>query len=374
MLQEKVLGIALTVDVPVLLWGEPGIGKTSIIKALAQRLGLVVETVIAALHDPSDFLGLPMLLPDREQTAFLPPEWFRRLEESGRGVLFLDEISTAPPAVQAACLRLVLERSIGARTLPSGIRVVAAANPASMAAGGFELSPPMANRFCHIQWQAPKAEDWAGGLIQGFPAPEIPVPQDWEQFLPLARSLVGGFILSRPQLLLQVPQDPEQLGRAWPSPRSWEMASRMLAGALALDKEDEGLIALAVGSCVGLGPGQELAAFVVEGLLDPREALENWDRISIPSRADRLFVLIGSVAGLIVQEQDPKVREERWIRAWRLFGRVQQETGQADVVLVGAKPLFEMYRELARKGVQLPIAPIQGELARFGRFLQEILK
>jgi hypothetical protein len=374
MLQEKVLAIALATDVPVLLWGEPGIGKTATIRSLGQSLGLHVETVIASLHEPSDFLGLPVPDLERDRTRFLPPEWFRRLEEAGTGILFLDEISTAPPAVQAACLRLVLERSLGSRTLPPGVRIVAAANPPSLAAGGFELSPPAANRFCHIDWRAPSAEAWAAGLLQGFPVPEIPIPKDWEKFLPLARSLVGGFILARPQLLLRVPEDPEQLGRAWPSPRSWEMASRMLAGALALDSQDEGLISLAVGSCVGLGPGQELAAFVIEGLLDPREALENWEGIELPTRADRLFVLVGSVSGLVTQEQDKEKRSELWIRAWKLFGRVQRETGQADVVLIGARPLFELYRSLARSGKQLPIEPVKEELARFGRFLQDILK
>jgi hypothetical protein len=152
------------------------------------------------------------------------------------------------------------------------------------------------------------------------------------------------------------------------------MASRMLAGALALDREDEGLIAFAVGSCVGLGPGQELAAFAVEGLLDPREALENWEEIQIPTRADRLFVLVGAVSGLVTQEQDPERQADLWIRSWKLFGRIQKETGQADVVLIGARPLFELYRSLARSGKQLPIGPVQQELARFGRFLQEVLK
>jgi len=81
-----------------------------------------------------------------------PPDWAVRLVQAGKGLLFLDELSTAPPAVQAALLRLVLERRVGALHLPPGVRIVAAANPRSSAADGWELSAPLANRFVHLQW------------------------------------------------------------------------------------------------------------------------------------------------------------------------------------------------------------------------------
>ena len=82
-----------------------------------------------------------------------PPDWAVRLVRAGRGLLFLDELSTAPPAVQAALLRVVLERRVGALQLPAGaVRIVAAANPRVGAADGWELSPPLANRFVHLYW------------------------------------------------------------------------------------------------------------------------------------------------------------------------------------------------------------------------------
>src|SRR5262249_29844746 len=66
--------------------------------------------------------------------------WARRLTETGYGLLFLDELTTAPPAVQAAMLRVVLERAVGDVELPAAVRVVAAANPAGQAADGWELA------------------------------------------------------------------------------------------------------------------------------------------------------------------------------------------------------------------------------------------
>src|SRR5205823_11964182 len=61
-------------------------------------------------------------------------------------------ISTAPPAVQAAMLRIVLERVVGDLELPPGVRVVAAANPPEQAADGWDLAPPLANRLVHLDW------------------------------------------------------------------------------------------------------------------------------------------------------------------------------------------------------------------------------
>src|SRR3954469_9184714 len=166
------LGTAVAARVPVLLWGAPGTGKTSAIRAMAAAAGWACETVIASIREPSDFAGLPIVVDGG--VRFAAPTWARQLAAAGRpGLLFLDEISTAPPAVQAALLRVVLERVVGDLELPDEIPVVAAANPPELAADGWDLSAPLANRFCHLQWTVdPKAV--AEGMAAGFPAPRVP--------------------------------------------------------------------------------------------------------------------------------------------------------------------------------------------------------
>jgi len=188
----EALGLAVAAHVPSLLWGAPGTGKTSAIKAMADAAGLPCETVIAAIREPSDFSGLPVIVDG--VVRFAPPRWAERLAEAGRGLLFLDEISTAPPAVQAALLRVVLERVVGDLELPEGIVVVAAANPPELAADGWDLSAPLANRFCHLDWTV-DAMGFAQGIAGGWKAPRVPnLPETWEQHLPLARGLISAFI------------------------------------------------------------------------------------------------------------------------------------------------------------------------------------
>lgn len=102
--QLEALTLAVAADLPVLLWGEPGIGKTAALTQLADSLDLPLTTVIASVHEPSDFSGLPVVGEDPavQGVPMAPPQWAVELVRAGRGLLFLDELSTATPAVQAA--------------------------------------------------------------------------------------------------------------------------------------------------------------------------------------------------------------------------------------------------------------------------------
>ncbi len=203
-IQREALTVAVAADLPVLLWGEPGIGKTAALTQLAESLDLPLTTVIASVHEPSDFSGLPVVGDDpaAHGVPLAPPGWAVRLVRAGRGLLFLDELSTAPLAVQAALLRLVLERRIGALQLPAGVRLVAAANPRCSAADGWELSPPLANRFVHLMWTH-DPDVVVRGLGGIWPRASLPAldPEKLPEAVAFARHAVCGLLAARPALV-----------------------------------------------------------------------------------------------------------------------------------------------------------------------------
>ncbi|CAG7641109.1 AAA family ATPase [Actinacidiphila bryophytorum] len=341
--QLEALTLAVAADLPVLLWGEPGIGKTAALGQLAGSLELPLTTVIASVHEPSDFSGLPVVGDDPavQGVAMAPPDWAVRLVRAGRGLLFLDELSTAPPAVQAALLRVVLERRVGALRLPPGVRIVAAANPRSSAADGWELSPPLANRFVHLQW-AHDHDVVVRGLGGTWPRATLPrlAADGLTDAVAFARRAVCTFLAVRPALVHQLPTSEARRGGAWPSPRSWDMALRLVAFATAAGSSRE-VLSLLVRGTVGDGQGLELLAWLDRmDLPDPEALLADPGAAMLPERGDlRQAVLDGVVAAV---RREPT--RERWDAAWALLVRALQ-SGAPDLVVVPATTLASLRRD-----------------------------
>ncbi|MGH3270098.1 MAG: AAA family ATPase [Trebonia sp.] len=348
------LGIAVAARVPVLLWGAPGTGKTSSIRAMAEAMGWPCETVIASIREPSDFAGLPIVVGDG--VRFAPPAWATRLAQAGRGLLFLDELSTAPPAVQAALLRVVLERVVGDLVLPPEVAVVAAANPPEQAADGWDLSAPLANRLCHLSWDIdPLAV--ADGLAGGFTAPVVPeLPEGWEAEQHLALALVAAFLHARPALACAPPAEATSAGKGWPSPRTWEMAARLMTAAEAAKATDQARSALIRGA-VGDGAGVEFLAWLVEmDLPDPEEVLANPAAFRLPERGDRAYAALAAVAAAVAAEPTP----ERWTAAWQVLGGCAETA--PDVAATAARVLAKCRPD----GMPLP-----GEIKLFAPVLRD---
>ncbi|MFI0509386.1 AAA family ATPase [Streptomyces sp. WSLK1-5] len=341
--QLEALTLAVAADLPVLLWGEPGIGKTAALTQLAEALDLPLTTVIASVHEPSDFSGLPVVGDDpaTQGVPMAPPDWAVRLVRAGRGLLFLDELSTAPPAVQAALLRLVLERRIGALQLPPGVRIVAAANPRSSAADGWELSPPLANRFVHLQWTHDH-EVVVRGLGGTWPRATLPRldPRKLPEAVEFARRAVCALLAARPTLVHRLPAGETRRGGPWPSPRSWDMTLSLVAFATAAGSARD-VLSLLVRGTVGDGPGLELLASLDRlDLPDPEDVLADPAGAVLPERGDlRQAVLDGVVAAVRARPD-----RARWDAAWAVLARAL-ETGAPDLVVVPATTLASLRQQ-----------------------------
>jgi hypothetical protein len=281
--------------IPALVWGKPGEGKSSFLEGLA-RPGFPVLTLIASIHDPTDFSGLPVA---RGDTVFYAkPEWLNVFEETGEGILFLDELTTAPPAVQAALLRVVLERKVGFHKLPDGVRIVAAANPPDLMTGGWELSPPLRNRFLHVQWSL-HAAAFRQALIEGYPPASLPqVPEEAHQAaLQRYRLLLNGFLKINPALIRS---SPESSRYGFASPRAWDMALALLASATVLKLDpisnpdtQSTVFAELIAGCVGEGIATNFLQYLRNTKLpDPEAVLEGHKQVSVKSlNESELYIL-----------------------------------------------------------------------------------
>ncbi|WP_034269679.1 AAA family ATPase [Actinospica robiniae] len=356
----QALALATAANLPVLLWGQPGIGKSSTLTQLADGLDLPLETVIASVHEPSDFAGLPVIGADpaAQGVAMAPPDWAVRLSRTGKGLLFLDELSSAPPAVQAALLRVVLERRVGSLALPESVRIVAAANPANSAADGWQLAPPLANRFVHLAWvHDPEiVVRGLGGTWPYIPLPRLD-PARLERSVARARSAVCGFLTARPDYTHRMPTSANSRGGAWPSPRTWEMVLRLLAFGYAAGADIEA-IALAVRGAVGDGAGMELLAFLEQrDLPDPEEVLADPDGADVPARGDRVHAMLCAVVDAIKRD----ATQARWEAGWTLVARLA-ELVPIDLLVAPAMQLADLRDPLWAAPEQLDRLSALGEV------------
>jgi hypothetical protein len=334
---------------PILFQGPPGTGKSRNVEQTAANCGLRVETIIASLSDPTEIGGFPFAN-DGCMTR-MPPSWAYRMEKAKDGICFFDEINTAPPACQAALLRVILDGVVGDLDLGPGVRMVGAMNRTEESAGGWDLAPPLANRFGHLKWETPDPMVWSDWLLGGASTgggeaaftpkeEEKRVLKLWNDSYAKSRGLISGFIRARPELLFMQPkQGSPQMSGAWPSPRTWDMAVRALAGCeihgLGPVDQDELLSAF-----VGVGAASELIAFVQNAdLPEPGDVLDGKVKFQHdPRRLDRTVAVFSSCAALVTSPTAAK-RNERAGVLWKLMGEVMKDA--ADLTVPAGRALVK---------------------------------
>jgi hypothetical protein len=218
---------------------------------------------------------------------------------------------------------------------------VAAANPRASAADGWELSPPLANRFVHLQW-AHDHEVVVRGLGGTWPRATLPRldPGQLPQAVDFARRAVCGLLAARPGLVHRLPSGEARRGGPWPSPRSWEMTLCLIAFATAAGSSRE-VLSLLVRGTVGDGPGLELLASLDRmDLPDPESLLADPAGAELPERGDLRQAVLDAVVAAVRERPD----RSRWDAAWTLMVRAV-ENGAPDLVVVPATTLASLRRD-----------------------------
>lgn len=242
----------------VMMWGAPGIGKSSIVNKVAKDNEMDVIDVRLSQLAPTDLRGLPYV---KDGVAhFAPPNF---LPQTGSGILFLDEVNLAPPAIQNVAMQLVLDRRVGDYTVPDSWYIVAAGNRVEDRAAVSQMPAPLTNRFLHFTVEADLASWKEYALTTGV------------------KEEVISFLNFRPNLLHNFNKN----AIAWPSPRSWDFASDLLK------------IGMPVDPAVGEGAAAEFNSFVklYTKLPDVEKILNGDKSIKPPKEPSLCYAITGAL-------------------------------------------------------------------------------
>ncbi len=262
--------------IPVFVWGSPGIGKSSIVKQIALDKGLEFIDLRLSLLDPTDLKGIPFFDQEHNEAVWASPSFLPK-DKNSKGVLFLDEINTAPPSVQASAYQLVLDRKVGEYELPKRWSIVAAGNNESDRGVVYRMPPPLANRFVHLNMEV-SFDDWKGWAYNNH------IDSSIIAFLHYDQSKLFEF-------------DPSKNEKSFPTPRSWEYVHRVLSSAV-----DEMLLMEIVSGAVGSESAIAFMSFrKVMHRLPNIDKLLNGEEVEVEHESQILFALIAGIVSNIKQ-------------------------------------------------------------------------
>lgn len=322
-LDREFASTASAAHTPVMLWGPPGVGKSQIIAQIARHHGVPLIDVRLSQMEPTDLRGIPFRNGDRVEwsvPALLPDA----MRHGPSGILFLDEITSAPPTVTAAAYQLILDRRLGEYRAPEGWVIFAAGNRYGDRGVTYVMPTPLANRFTHYEVE-PNLEDWVA----------------WAHSA-VIDSRVIAFLRFRPDLLFDF--DLAHNPVAFPSPRSWEYAHRALAK---FDDNPE-LLLDAVQACVGPAAGVEFKAFVDNmHELPDIDAITRGESAQVPRGIDLQYCVAAALVRRAVQVRDMP-------HACVVYGHILKYAKSFPQREMGVMLVTDMHRSIGRPLIAVP--------------------
>lgn len=274
----RMLNSCIALQIPFYMAGPVGAGKSQVAKQVCDARNIMFTDVRLSQMDPTDIKGFPS--PDAVNGVmrwlpadFLPPMMIKSKPNKTEGLLFLDELPSAPPAVQAAAYQLILDRKVGNYTLPPGWTVGGAGNRAQDRSIVHKMPAALANRLVHLDYEV-DLDDLVSHAMDSGISPETIA------FWRFKSTLVHSF-------------DPQQNPAAFPTPRSWFTVDKIMKAGLPQADEYE-----LIKGTVGAGAAGEFTAFIrmIKSLPSIEEIKLNPDTVEIPSSPATLYALTTSMA------------------------------------------------------------------------------
>ena len=330
---------------PLFLWGPPGIGKSDIIGQITNELGKAhLIDIRLSLWDPTDIKGMPYYSEQDNTMKWAPPAELPTEEFAAQFdfvVVFLDEMNSAAPAVQAAAYQLILNRRVGQYKLPDNVLLVAAGNRDADKGVTYKMPAPLANRFVHLELRV-DFDDWF----------------QWAVNNDIHRDVVGYLTFSKKDLY---DFDPRSPSRAFATPRSWSFVSELLE-----DDDDETTTDLISGS-VGEGLAVKFMAHrkVASSMPNPTDILAGKVKELNTKEISAMYSLTVSLCYELKEASDKG--DKKFDEKVRNFLRFAMDNFETELVVMGIRLAITQY--------QLPIDPDEVDCfdefhERFGKYIQ----
>ena len=318
---------ALKIKRPIFVWGGPGIGKSEVIHQIAKNIDAHVIDIRLSLWEPTDIKGIPYFNSKENNMVWAQPSELPTKAEAKKHkniVLFLDEMNSAAPSVQAAAYQLILNRKVGQYELTDNVLICAAGNREADKGVVYRMPAPLANRFIHLEMK-PEFDDWF----------------EWAVENNIHKDVVGYLTFSKKDLY---DFDPKSPSRSFATPRSWSFVSELLS-----DDLDENTVTDLVSGAVGEGLAVKFMAHrkVASELPNPSEILEGKITEMKSKEISAMYSLTVSLCYELKEANDKK--DKKFNDKVSKFLRFMMDNFDTELVVMGIKMALTQY--------QLPIDP-----------------
>jgi len=312
------IAFAIKMKRPVFLWGPPGIGKSDIVQQIGSDTEREVIDVRLALWEPTDIKGIPYFDSNAGTMTWAPPAELPT-DPKSTAILFLDELNSAPPAVQAAAYQLILNRKVGTYVLPKGVDIVAAGNRDGDKGVTYRMPAPLANRFVHLEMKV-DFDDW----------------QDWATLNGIHPEVVGYVGYAKQDLY---DYDPKSPSKSFATPRSWSFVSDLVSD----DEIDTESLTNLVSGAIGDGLAVKFMAHrkIASKLPKPDDILDGKvDDLEV-KEISAMYSLTVGLCYELKERADKKVKD--WDKMADRFFQYMMKNFPTELVVMGAKTALTNY-------------------------------